>query len=175
MVCKATSEGFKSHQLGRSHINPMQQRVGRKSHQLGKSHIKISKSQWHTGFQGMLLYLQKWRKHCAHWGIHICLNMFKLCFQRIYLEITHGTRPPRSLTLFPNKHRFPCNSYGQHHHINNVKIWKPSGTPLSTSASAWMFHKFCLLNNPSNKELSKSIRNTARTQVWYDFRSIDTT
>ena len=58
----------------------------------------------------------------------------------------HGTRPPRSLTLFPNKYRFPCNSYGQDHHINNnVKIWKPSGTPLSTSVSAWMLHKFWLL------------------------------
>ena len=71
----------------------------------------------------------------------------------------------------------------------------PGARPPDTTSTSWydltlglvgsnriMSTKHCAqrwksvrINNPSNKELSKSIRNTARTQVWYDFRSIDTT
>ena len=86
-----------------------------------------------------VVYISKNEENIAHTEV---FTYVKTMFSKDIFRNDHGTRPPRSLTLFPNKHRFPCNSYGQHHHINNVKIWKPSGTPLSTSASAWMFHKF---------------------------------
>ena len=71
----------------------------------------------------------------------------------------------------------------------------PGARPPDTTSTSWydltlglvgsnriMSTKHCAqrwksvrINNRSNKELSKSIRNTARTQVWYVFRSIDTT
>ena len=76
------------------------------------------------------------------------------------------------LELFPREKRPPDTTSTRWYDLTLGLVGSNRIMSTKHCAQRW---KSVRINNPSNKELSKSIRNTARTQVWYDFRSIDTT
>ena len=115
MRFRHTRRAFKSHQLGRSHINPMAPRVGRIN--CAKVTLKQQNPHGTPAFRERF-YVSKMKQTLRTLRHQ---HIFNICFHRTYEGITMA-QDIQGLSFFVrNKHKSPSLSDGHHHHANSFK------------------------------------------------------